>query len=106
MKYHLVKTLVHDVVICSESTPNIMQASHNDIYKNDKKKEEMATTNIELPIDGVARSSRSTCIFGNNGIERDSMNSPSMRTSHFFVPRMKDVEELSIRLVVKRRSKK
>jgi hypothetical protein len=67
--------------------PQIMQAAHDAIYENDKKKEEATTTKAELDAGGVARSTRTTGISGTQGSDRASTNSPSMRTSPFFVPR-------------------
>jgi hypothetical protein len=44
LKYHLAKILGHVVGICSASTPEIMQVSHDVIYEKDKKKEEAIAT--------------------------------------------------------------
>ena len=58
MKYHLARFKGRKVDICTKSTPNIMQATHNAIYEKDKNMEEAVTTKVELTPSGVARYSK------------------------------------------------
>jgi hypothetical protein len=82
-----------------------MQAAHEGIYEKDKKKEEATTIKVELAIGGVARSSRATGISKTRGNERDSMNSPYMRSSPSFVPKTRDGAQPSIQTMVRKKEK-
>jgi hypothetical protein len=106
LKYHLAKLTGHDVGICTASTPEIMQVAPIAIYEKDKKRKRQLLPKLNLS-GGVARSSRTTGIFRTRGNERDYTDSPSMRTSPFFVRITIDEAQPSIQsMVKKRRSKK
>ena len=100
----MAKILVHDVLICNESTPKIMRMAHDAIYEKDRKKEVAAANRAEIASGRVTRTSRTTdtsrFVSGIKGNERDSTNvdSPSTRASPFFhfVPRTRDGAQPSI----------
>ena len=104
MKYHLAQISRHDVLICTESTPEIMRMAHDAIYEKDRKKEVAVANRAEIASGGVPRSLRtignSRFVSGTQGNERDSTNvdSPSTRASPFFhfVPRTRDGAQPSI----------
>ena len=105
LKYHLAKIPGHDVLICTESTPEIMRMAHDAIYEKDRKKEVAVANRVGTASGGVTRTSRtigtSRFVSGTQGSERDSTNvdSPSTRASPFlqFVPRTGDGVQPSIR---------
>jgi len=53
-------------VICTSSTPQIISIFHQDIYENDKKEDTM-TLKLEIVIDVVVISLRTTGISRNGG---------------------------------------
>ena len=89
LKYHLAKLPGHDVGLCTAVTPEIMRSSHDAIHEKLRKKDEIATNNVELAAFGQARNvgaSLSTTISEGSG--RGSTASPigRARLSSYFVP--------------------
>ena len=83
-----------------------MRGAYQANTEKDKNKEDSTTLKLEIATSEIVGSSRATdSEIG--GSKRDSMGSPYVRTSPFFVPRIGDGTRTSIRSMVEnRRSKK
>ena len=60
LKYHLAKIMGRDILICTESTPEIMRMAHDAIYEKDRKKEVAVANRAGTASGGVTRTSRTT----------------------------------------------
>jgi len=61
------------------------------------KRRKRVALKLEIATNGLTRSPRTIGISETGDSDRDSMSSPSIRTSPFFVPRTKDGAQPSIR---------
>jgi hypothetical protein len=97
-KYHLAKPPRHDIGICPQVGPEVMRVVHDSIHAKDRKKEEAASHKVECAI-------RSSGLSTTKGSGRGSTDSPTKRSSYFFVPPTKVGAQPSIMSMIEKRER-